>query len=75
MTPQDTGAPPEPESAPEAATTPSGDETPDSTPEPAPLPVLTEPAEGIPPVIHIYGDALVLPVLTQPNATGALKVL
>lgn len=31
--------------------------------------------EGIPPVIHIYGDALVLPVLTQPNATGALKVL
>ena len=56
MTPQDTGTPPEPESAPEAATTPSGDETPDSTPEPAPLPVLTEPAEGIPPVITLESE-------------------
>lgn len=55
MTPQDTGAPPEPESTPEAAA-PPGDETPDSTPEPAPLPVLTEPAEGIPPVITLESE-------------------
>lgn len=31
--------------------------------------------DGIPPAAHVYVDSLVLPVLIQPNTTGALKVL